>query len=120
MENCLTDRKEIPGAFAVLFSMFIIALFFDAAATSLFMLRFGWGFEIHPLFRWSCAAWGPVYGPMLGAMVKIAGGVFLATLHRRAACYILLAAAFISILAGFYNMSIFTIMHNGTPAWFGY
>lgn len=109
MEKRLTFSKEIPGAFTALFILFILALFFDAFATSLFMLRHGWQFEINPLVRWGAALYGPVYGPFLGALLKVAGGIFLAWLHRRATCYVLLLTSVISVAAGFYNIVAFTI-----------
>lgn len=112
MEKPAAYNKEIPGAFAILFVLFIIALFFDAFATSLFMLHNGWQFEIHPIVRWGAAAWGPIYGPVFGAVIKILGGLFLAFLHRRASCYVLLLTAVISILAGFYNIIAYTFTMN--------
>ncbi len=93
--------------------LFILALFFDAAATSVFMIQHGSEYELHPLFRVSSAIFGPVYGPLLGAICKVLFGMALVLMHRPLSFIVLPLAALCSLCAGAYNLLAWPLYQMG-------
>ena len=88
----------------LLIIIFIIALACDALSTIYFMSRIGVDYELHPVIRFISELFGPILGPLMGAVGKAAAGITVSIYCRRFAFYILLAASIISFWAGWYNI----------------
>lgn len=101
------------SSWQVVFFLFILALFFDAAATSVFMIQHGLEYEIHPVFRIGSLAFGPVYGPLLGAVFKVFAGLILVTLHRPLSRLVLPVVTILSVCAGVYNIFAWPLYQMG-------
>ena len=97
----------------IIFFLFVLALFFDAAATSLFMIQHGIGFELHPLFRIVSFTFGPIYGPLLGAVLKVFAGLILMDLHRPLSRLVLPVVTILSVCAGVYNIFAWPLYQMG-------
>ncbi len=110
-DNQIGEVRAGPGF--VLFFIFTLALFFDAAATSVFMIQNGPVYEVHPLVRVASIALGPVYGPILGAVCKILAGLGLIYFHRTLARLILPAVTILSLCAGAYNLLAWPLYQIG-------
>ena len=107
----LAARQSRP--YFVLFFLFILAMFFDAAATSLFMIQHGPEFELHPLVRLISFSLGPVYGPIFGALLKVAAGGLLVVLYRPLSRLILPLVTILSVFAGAYNIFAWPLYQRG-------
>ena len=101
------------GPWFVLFFLFILALFFDAATTSVFMIENGTDYEIHPVIRAVSLCTGPVYGPLLGAVFKVFAGLFLIRIHRPLSRLILPVVTVLSVFAGVYNIFAWPLYQMG-------
>lgn len=107
----LAAAKERP--WFILFFLFVLALFFDASATSVFMIQHGTDYELHPLFRIGSLAFGPVYGPLFGAVLKVFAGLILIDLHRPLSRLILPVVTILSVCAGIYNIFAWPLYQMG-------
>ncbi len=105
--------NDRPSPCFVLFFIFIMALFFDAAATSVFMIQNGAAYEVHPLIRAVSLTLGPVYGPLAGAVFKVLAGLVLIFLHRPLARLVLPAVTILSLGAGVYNLLAWPLYQMG-------
>jgi hypothetical protein len=84
--------------------IFTLALLADGLSTIHFITRLGVSAEFHPLVRLASAAFGPVAGPMMGALGKWLICLQLAIYCRKFASYILLGIAIVYMLAAWYNI----------------
>jgi hypothetical protein len=105
--------EDRPSPYFVLFFLFTMALFFDAAATSVFMIQNGPDYEVHPLFRAVSLTLGPVYGPLLCAACKALAGFVLVLLHRPLSRLVLPAVTILSLGAGVYNLLAWPLYQMG-------
>ena len=68
------------------------------------MLRDGIDAEIHLAIRYVSKVFGPVLGPTIGTLGKIAAGVIVGLCSRKLAPYVFATASAISFLAAWYNI----------------
>ena len=102
-----TFKKNSHGFFEKyvwLISIFVVALLCDAASTTHFMLRSSPPNELHPVVRMTSWLFGPIAGPLLGAVFKAASGITVSIYWRRATPYILTVTAFLSLWAAWFNI----------------
>jgi hypothetical protein len=85
-------------------AVFVLAVFCDAGSTIFVMLQQGPEVEIHIVVRFISGVFGPVAGPLLGAVGKVAAGVIVAVYLRRFAAYIFVAASLLAFWATWYNV----------------
>lgn len=100
-------RRNAQGfwtAYRSLIVLFVIGLIFDAASTVHFMARLGASAEWHPAVRLAGETFGPVAGPILGAVGKAVACIYVTIYFRRYAGYILSGSAIIYLLAAWYNV----------------
>lgn len=113
MKRIAAKTERLRIGFFVLFSIYVIALFFDAFTTSLFMIRFGHSFELHPGIRYASEIAGPIYGPVIGAVFKSLVGFLIIMIHRPLARVVLPAATILSLFAGIYNLAAWPLYQTG-------
>ncbi len=84
--------------------LFAIALLCDAISTVHFMQELGVTAELHPAVRWASVAFGPVWGPLVGAAGKGLACLCVTVYCRRCAVGIFAAATLIYLFAAWYNL----------------
>ncbi len=91
-----------------LLALFIVAQLCDAASTACFMLYDASAEELHPVIALSARWFGPILGPLLGAVGKVAAvlivGVYLQRFGRVVPFGLLLAGTVLGFWATWYNM----------------
>ena len=98
--------------------VFIVSLFCDAGSTMHFMLREGPDAEMHLGIRFVSRIFGPIAGPLIGAIGKAVAGVLVGIFCRRFAGYIFVTASIISFWAAWYNMWGFRLYTPIIVQWF--
>jgi hypothetical protein len=91
-------------AYNTLIIMFTLALLADCFSTIYFMSHLGVSAELHPMVRFVSIIFGPVAGPVLGALGKFAVCVYIAIYCKKFAGRIFLGLAIVYILAAWYNI----------------
>ena len=84
--------------------LFTVSIAADCATTIFFMLRDGFGNELHPMFRYAAAQFGCVVGPTLAALVKVALGILVCIHLRKFAAVIFLTTSCVSVWAALHNL----------------
>jgi hypothetical protein len=84
-------------------AIFLVALLCDTVSTIRFMQELGVGAEWHPAVRLASAMFGPVAGPLIGALGKAIACICVTIYCRRYAGGIFLAATLIYLFAAWYN-----------------
>lgn len=85
--------------------IFALALLCDAASTVHFLLQPDPDTEAHPAINFLCSNMlGPIAGPLLAAIAKLAIGIAIAVYCRRFAICIFVAVSAISLWAAWYNI----------------
>jgi hypothetical protein len=84
--------------------IFTLALIADGLSTVYFMSYLGVSAEIHPVVRFASVIFGPVAGPMVGALWKWAVCLYLAIYCRKFAYSIFLSTSIVYIFAAWYNI----------------
>ena len=82
--------------------VFTLALIADGLSTVYFMSYLGVSAEIHPVVRFTSVIFGPVAGPMVGALWKWAVCLYLAIYCRKFAYSIFLTTSVVFIFAAWY------------------
>lgn len=98
------NSRGFWGVYRWVLIIFVASLLCDAASTTYFMVRTGPEMEINPLVRIASKLFGPIVGPLFGAMVKTVGGIMVAIYFRRFAAYLLILVSLISLWAAWYNI----------------
>ncbi len=84
--------------------LFVLAGFLDALSTIYFMTRLGVHAEFHPVVRTISHYFGPVMGPLLGALLKSIACLTVTVYLRKLAKVIFLTASSLYIWAAWYNI----------------
>jgi hypothetical protein len=84
--------------------LFFFALFCDGASTVYIMLEYGPDVELHLAIMVISKVFGPVAGPIIGALGKGVAGIIVAIYLRRFSKYVFVAATLISLWAAWYNV----------------
>ena len=93
------------GRYWWLVLLFVVAVCCDGASTVRFMLRDGGvADEVHPGVAFAASLFGPIVGPILGALGKAVAGILVAVYCRRVAVYILGVGTVLSFWAAWYNI----------------
>ena len=93
------------GKYRLMIVVFVLAVMCDAGSTVHFLLQDGAAAdEIHPGFQLLIEWFGPVLGPILGAVGKAVVGPALAICLRRYAWLILGLGIILSFWAAWYNV----------------
>lgn len=97
-------REGFFAAHRWLIALFACALVADAASTIRFMSAEAVDHEVHLAVRWVSYAFGPIAGPIVGALAKAAAGLTVAIYLRRWARHILIVASILSLWAAWFNV----------------
>lgn len=99
------NAKGFLRQYAILLTVYFLALTADGVSTIHFMLHEGTaGTEMHPVVSLAARVFGPVLGPILGVIGKAVAGLVVAVYWRRIAWIILLIPTFLSLWAAWYNL----------------
>lgn len=85
--------------------VFIIALLCDAGSTIWFMLKDDPDIEeVNVSIAMVSDIFGPIVGPLIGALGKFCAAIFVAVYWRRAAFYLFMTGSILFFWAGWYNV----------------